>query len=689
MTGSVSKSETKAQSRARKLVLRSVVVGALLGIVLSVFLGNLGQRMVFDTWQRLAPREISTDNVAVVLVDDVSVAQDGAWPWSRFKVARLVENIAIANPAAIGIDIYFTENDPLSPTEFAFNYEEEELDPQTRETILALPHFDEDLAAVVGSAPTVLARFASESDGVDPAEAQLWFNSEVTGTPPAGELGQDLVVTSIAKLDDISMSHGMVNGPPDNDGVVRRVPLSVRVGEFHAPGFAMELARIAKGVETLEWEGGELLADELAIPADETARMPFRMGYFPSPSLYSASDVARGQIPADAFDGKVVIVGVGATGTFDIVATPLSSEVYGVLVQAQAVDALIEGEWLSRPPAMVAIEIVTMLLILGLILAAAMTMRPLFLWVAGGVAIVVPIASFIGFSEANLLIDPIRPLMIGGFAAIGLWICRYAIARSELVSERLKASVQQGELDAAFRIQMSMVPSEKTLARLDDRVEIGGVLRPAKSVGGDFFDAAKINEDLLLFLVADVTGKGVPAALFMALSKSLSKSHLAKAGDGLESAVGALNFDLMDEADEEMGLTMLAGTINCSTGEVAMVNAGHENPIVVHKNNSTDTLAMTGGPPFCVIDFPYAAENHHLSPGDTLVIITDGATEAANVKNELFGMEGVIGALKGSDDESAMARASHLADQVRAFEGANDPTDDLTIFTIRYVGNSD
>ncbi len=685
---SVSNSDDKAPGSARSLLVRAVLMGGIVGTLLSLLAGDFERRTVFDTWQRLSPREISMDNVAVVLIDDVSVKTEGAWPWSRYKVARLIENISRAQPSAIGIDIYFTEPDPLGPGIFASNYEASELDPATKRNILALPNFDDEFAKVLGVGPIVLSRFATETDGKDPVEEAVWFNSFVEGQAPAGELGHDLIVTSIAALDDVTSSHGMVNGPPDSDGIVRRVPLSVRVGDVHAPGFALELARVANGVDSLVWSGSDLVAGNLIIPTRNGGRMDFKMGHFPNPAIYPASAVTRGQIPTQAFADKVVLVGVGATGTFDIVATPLRPEIYGVLVQAQAVDAILEQQWLSRPPSMIALEILAAALLLGLIFSAGFQLRNWLLWPAFGLALVMPFASWLAFTQVNLLFDPVRPILIATCAAIALWITRYALARAELVEQRIRASEQKGELDAARRIQMSMVPSPTTLSRLDYRTEIGAVLEPAKSVGGDFFDAVKIGDDLLLFMVGDVTGKGVPAALFMALSKTLSKSNLARAGAGLAEAVAALNRDLMDEADEEMGLTMLVGTIDCATGAIQMINAGHENPMIVRKDTTIETMEMVGGPPFCVIEFPYPVETSQLDEGDTLVVITDGATEAANEAVEMFGISGVLEALNAPSDGTAASRAKYLAKEVRLFEGSNDPTDDLTIFALRYLGNA-
>jgi len=700
MTVSVSKSENASEAKAPSLTFRTILLGALAGMVLALFAGDYASRAVWDTWQSTFPREISTDNVAVVLIDDDSVDATSSWPWPRKLVAELIEKIGETEPAAIGVDIYFDQDDPIRPEAFVSQYDEEETDPALRDVIFNLPNWDEELARVIGSHPTVMARTAldqriTNKDGYSfSSEFDGFFEHEVDGTPPSGTLEGQHTLGSIYIFDGAAFSHGMVNGAPDPDGLIRRVPLTVKADGMQMPGFAAELARIATGTEKLVWDGETLIAGERSIPSDATGTMRFRMGEFPPAADHSAIDVLEGAVDPNALRGKIVVLGVGAQGTFDIVATPLTGEIYGAFVQAQAADAIIEGAWLSRPFSLTLLEGLAALVMLALILGAGLLRRNWLLAPAAAIALALPIASALAFSQANLLLDPFRPVIFALCAGFALFAARFLIARAErarlaaeLVEERVKASKQQGELDAAFKIQMSMVPGEKVLSRLDERADIAGVLRPAKSVGGDFFDAVKINENQLLFLVGDVTGKGVPAALFMALSKTLSKSNLARAGDGLAEAVSSLNFDLMDEADEEMGLTMLIGLIDCESGKVELVNAGHENPMLVRPDGSVETLAMKGGPPFCVVPFDYPVEPYALQPGDTLVVITDGATEAANEADELFGMEGVIDALGEADSASAASRANHLADSVRLFEGTSDPTDDLTIFALRYLGN--
>ena len=136
----------------------------------------------------------------------------------------------------------------------------------------------------------------------------------------------------------------------------------------------------------------------------------------------------------------------------------------------------------------------------------------------------VPIAAWIAFDRLSLLLDAVRPLEIGGAAVAGVVVGMFADARRErerlrdaLVQEQMAAAKTEGELQAAREIQMSMVPLRSSLAAADPRLDADALLEPARSVGGDLFDLARLDGDRIGFLIGDVTGKGVPAALFMAM----------------------------------------------------------------------------------------------------------------------------------------------------------------------------
>jgi serine phosphatase RsbU (regulator of sigma subunit) len=290
----------------------------------------------------------------------------------------------------------------------------------------------------------------------------------------------------------------------------------------------------------------------------------------------------------------------------------------------------------------------------------------------------------------SLLVDPIRPLLLGAAAAAGVAGGMFIEARTErerlretLVRERVAAAAVEGELAAARTIQLDMLPPRGDLAKIDPRLDVDALIEPAKSIGGDLYDVIRLDADRIAFLVGDVTGKGVPAALFMALSKALTKSVVLRGMPSLADAAAILNEELMRD-NSELNVTMLIGIIDLATGAVTLMSAGHEHPLHVQAGGGVATRELDGGPPFCIVDFPYPDEPMELAPGETLVIISDGVTEALDASDALFGHDRLVAALEGSRSATEMIEAIRSA--VRAFEDGTDPTDDLTVMAVRYLG---
>ncbi|MET0251870.1 MAG: CHASE2 domain-containing protein [Novosphingobium sp.] len=688
-------SSSRSDARVRAGLVAAVLAGAILGAVVSLVAGSAARQALFDAWQRAAPRTIAADKVAVVLIDPLSLEHVGAWPWPRYYMARLVEEIAARQPAAIGFDMSFPEADRFNPDNFATLYAE--MDAATIAGLTRLPTMDSVFATVLGRAPGVVLPWLGISEGgADPA--QLLAEPIVRGKPPPGTPAFPRVLASIPELDDVAAGHGVFNGPPDADGTVRRVPLTVLVGDRPLPGLAVELARIALGVPEVTWRGRTLAIGDERLPADESGRLALRFGTFPNAGTYNAARLFAGEagkIPADAFAGKVVLIGLGSEGTADLVSTPVGAEGYGVFVQAQAVDAILKRGWLDRPAWANAAEWLAAAILVALLLLTGLVGRR---WPLAAAALLAGggwLAAWLAFDRGNVLLDPLRPLLVGAGAAIALALTVFARARAErarlaaqLVEQRVAVAMQEGELQAARSIQLGMVPSARALATLDPRIEVGAVLKPARQVGGDFYDAVRIDDDRVLFVVGDVTGKGIPAALYMALSKTLTKSVLIRHRGELASTVAEINDELLREADEAMGVTMLIVMLDSASGELEMVNAGHENPILIRAGGAAETLPLEGGPPFCVCEFPYPGEKARLAPGDTLVLITDGVTEAQDGEGALFGLDRTITSLDGPRELAPGGRIEHLSRAVGAFEGDKEASDDLTIMAIRYVGGT-
>jgi adenylate cyclase len=243
-------------------------------------------------------------------------------------------------------------------------------------------------------------------------------------------------------------------------------------------------------------------------------------------------------------------------------------------------------------------------------------------------------------------------------------------------------------MEAAREIQMGMLPSRESLAALSPEIDLRAVLEPARSIGGDLYDAFLVADGKLFFMIGDVTGKGVPASLFMALSKALTKSALLRAGSEFEDAVLTANLEMSRENTAEMFVTGVLGLIDLSTGAVALVNAGHDDPILLHGNDPPTELRLEGGPPLCVMDdFPYPVEETVLHRGDMLVLTTDGVTEARDPAGELFGHARIMATIgELSRPATADDAVSTVQQTVRRFEDGGAAVDDLTVMAIRYLG---
>lgn len=682
----------KSVSDTRRPIGRIRLAGlaaALAGAGLSLAAGDRISRPFFDTWQAISPRDVSGSNVRVVAIDAESLAVVGPWPWPRYHLARLTEKIAAQHPLAIGFDMLFPEPDRVRPDIFANLYPE--LTPAAAAEIRQLESSDRLFGQVISGAPVVLGRAGVDHDGSNPES--LLVDADVQGPLPSRLPSRAGIVANIPELEPFALGHGLLNGPPDEDGIVRRVPLLMRVGARPMPGLALEMARSSLGLDRVTSGASALTLGPSHISMDGQGRMILHFGTVPATNIVSAAEVLRRNFRGDMFAGKIVLIGQMAEGSADIVATPLAAEGYGTLVQAQAIDAILRGGWLARPQWVPWLEWGEGIFLAALVLLFVPRPRrgrfvaPL---LAGAIT---PISAWIAFDAFAVLVDPLRPLTLGGMTLAGVIVALFLEARRDrerlresLVRERVAAAATEGELQAARTIQLGMLPSRSSLAQFDPRIDIDALLEPAKSVGGDFFDVVRLDEDRIAFLIADVTGKGVPAALFMALSKALAKSVMLRESADLAVAAAILNEEVSRDNLESMGVTMLIGVIDLTSGAVTMMNAGHENPLLIRHDRLAVVHPMEGGPPFCIVDYPWPAEPLTLAPGETLILITDGVTEAQNEDGDLFGNDRTLAAAQAVSGADATTIIDGIRASARAFEAGAEASDDLTIMAIRFTG---
>ncbi len=681
MTGS------KSGSRLARRVVLTWLVMTLIAVAVSYGAGDRMRRGVFDSWQSIHPNDLSATDVRVVLIDDFSIEKFSSWPWPRYHLARLTEELTKRGAKVIAFDIMFPERDRLDPESINSLYPE--LSASASAEVGALRPMDMAFGIVIGESPVVLAHA-----GVDraPLNQLPLADSPIVGKLPSNVDSWTAELAAIPELDDVALGSGLINAPPDSDGVIRSIPLVLRANKKARLGFAMEIARNSLEAERVEASASGVRAGRRTIPIDHRGRMRLHFGEFPSDKIVSAALVLMNdqELPKDLFTGKTVLVGLSAQGTFDVAATPLAAESLGPLVQAQAVDSLLRGGWLVRPPWAAPAEWAAGALLAFLALASAV-LGKWYRFALAALFVGIIIGSWLAFTGAATLLDPARPLLIGGGAVAGVAMGLFALARTErerlrdaLVQERISTAETEGELQAARSIQLGMVPPRARLQGIDPRVDLDALLEPARSVGGDYYDAMKTGDDEIGFAIADVTGKGVPAALFMAMSKALTSAALSRMQADPAAMADAINRELLKDNTEAMGVTLLLGLLDLNTGEVRMVCAGHEDPILLAGDKAT-RIRLEGGPPLCAAELVYPLERLTLSPGETLVLVTDGVTEAQNEEQELFGSKRLLadGALKSG---TAAEIVDGIRDHVRKFEGTAEATDDLTVMAVRYIG---
>ena len=238
------------------------------------------------------------------------------------------------------------------------------------------------------------------------------------------------------------------------------------------------------------------------------------------------------------------------------------------------------------------------------------------------------------------------------------------------------------ELDVARHIQASMLPCIFPAFPERHEFDIFASMTPAKEVGGDFYDFFLVDDDHLAVVMADVSGKGVPAALFMMISKTLLKSA-AQSGLSPKAVLEKVNDQLCENNDAEMFVTVWLGILEISTGKMKCANAGHEYPAIMRKGGDFELFKDKHG--FVLAGMEGARYREYeleLHAGDRLVVYTDGVPEATNGANTLYGTDRMISALNGARDGSCRQMLEALHRDVDSFVDGADQFDDITMLCI-------
>jgi adenylate cyclase len=406
------------------------------------------RNLTFDFYQQLKPREVAPFPVAIIDVDDPSIAEIGQWPWPRTRFADLVDRATADGAVAIAFDIIFAEPDRLSPPRVAAD--NPDLPPEVRAELEALPENDAVLAASFARSRVIVGQTSVRS-----ALAGLEIARDIPEVPHA-VIGPDPMpfllkfpdlVENLPELEAAAAGRGVFNVRPDPDGVFRRVPLVMSVEDHIRLGLAPELLRVATGGQPFAIRTNEagidgvVLAGQIVQTAGDGTVRPYLTPHDRA-RFVSAADLLNGRTEPGRLAGHLVLVGTSAIGLEDFRATPLGVPMAGVEIHAQLLENILSNTLLVRPNYAVAVELLAALalcllviLLTPILTATTLIVSSLLFLAAFG------IGSYGLFQTQRLLVDPSFPMLAGLTTMIFMSTANYL--REERRRRRIRTAFGQ------------------------------------------------------------------------------------------------------------------------------------------------------------------------------------------------------------------------------------------------------
>jgi sigma-B regulation protein RsbU (phosphoserine phosphatase) len=255
-----------------------------------------------------------------------------------------------------------------------------------------------------------------------------------------------------------------------------------------------------------------------------------------------------------------------------------------------------------------------------------------------------------------------------------------SLLKAKAYADAVRAA-QDRDLAIAREIQMGILPSDLVTPTQRLGLDVHAMIEPARHVGGDLFEVLRVSEDRLVVAVGDVCGKGIPAALFMAVAVTLLRT-LARQLEGPREIVARLNEELAAQNPRGMFVTMAC--LELRGGTVTGANAGHDTTLLVRGSGSTAQVFPSSGTPLGLMaGQAYASETLELGAGDTLVLSTDGVSEARDPAGAFFGEERLTACFAGGAGQTATESVARVMQAVRAFAAGAPQSDDITILAVR------
>jgi len=651
----------------------------------------------FDLYQMAFPRERISAPAIIVDIDEESLNTYGQWPWPRSLLAQLLTRILQMDPAAVAFDIIMPEPDRTSPCQITKYMPG--IDQALVQKVCALPSNDALLANAISHGNVALGIAGMEQGTQNEVRA-----------PPMQSIGPDpkkmmrhfsAALMNVADLDAAANGHAILSTDVER-GVVRKVPLIASVGNTVLPSLSLEMVRLASGnpsfiIKSSDNRIESVGVKDLSIPTQDDGSIWVHYSAHDPTRFVSASSVLEGKLDAELINRKLVLIGFSGLGLVDFPSTALGERVPGVEIHTQILESIFDGTTLLRPTWALWAEAAIMAVLGLLVILAFPNMKAsLHVLILIAVTAILIGSGLLIFKRYHLLVDVASPtflfIMMYGVTLADSLIreeIQLKVLEDDLRKQREQAAKVQGEMEAAMRFQMGILPDAALTFMNESRVDIAARIEPAKMVGGDLYDCFMLDDHRLFFSVGDVCGKGVSASLFMVISKTLCKS-VAMQEDMHQMNLGKLvrkaNLEISRDNPEMLFVTAFIGILDLRTGILIYCNAGHEKPLLVATSCHPKELEGLSGPPISTWeDFEYKTHSYHLSSEEFLCIFTDGATEAFNLDQEEFGRHRLIGLLSNIEiGENAESIIKNTFISIHNFASGADPSDDLTMMVIKW-----
>ena len=591
---------------------------------------------------------VTSGDIVILGIDEEAIDILGPYnTWDRNVIASVLEALAADpenKPAVTAIDVlYAGQSSPEADDRLAKAAEE--------------------LGNVVTAC---MAQYGTEV---------TWENGRAAAIDTAAVVGFEQPYEA---LRDVTVQ-GHINAMTDKDGILRHAVLYVEPEEGRFYSLAHEAARLF-----LEQRG------ETLTEPDVSGKGLFYVSFTGNPGDYydgvSLGWVVEGDVPPQYWADKIVLIGPYAAPLQDAYFTPINKgeQMYGVEFHANVIQSLLEGNYKNE----LSDQLQLIVLFVLCAVAMALFLRLKVIWgsaVCAGLILVGAGATFLLYHFGFIT----HPLWIPA-AALVLYIAAMGIHFAQAAKERQKLALKNeritAELSLATRIQANSLP--KVFPPFPDRKEFDlyASMTPAKEVGGDLYDFFLIDDDHLCLVIGDVSGKGIPAALFMMVASTLIY-HAAMKETSPGKVLTSVNNQICSRNPEEMFVTVWLAVLEISTGKLTATSAGHEYPALKKAGESFDLFKDRHGLAVGAMEgVRYREYTIDMEPGTKIFVYTDGVAEANNSKEELFGTDRMIEALRKGENGTPQEVLQAVKQGVDEFAGKAPQFDDLTMLCLQYNG---